>query len=97
MSEIEKMEQELDELKEQFESFVKEYKLFTVMVNETVSGMIEQLIQYASFFEAMYMLLIKNGTIDKAEVDQLAKQFYEETIQTAVGKVEENVPEDMIS
>lgn len=77
------LEEEIEELKFQLQTLINDYNKFTVITNDTISGLIEHFSQYVALFEAMYTLLIKHNILDKAELDQLAQQIYNEMFQKA--------------
>lgn len=81
---LEELKQRIQELKEQLESFIKDYKTFSTLTNETITNIMQFFMQYAALIEGIYSALIREGIIEKRLIDELAEQIYKEFIDNIV-------------
>lgn len=77
---IEDLNDELIDLREQVDSFIKDYKTFTSVTNETMQNLMQFLFQYQSLVESQYANLIKNDIISKQDLDSVQEDIYKDMI-----------------
>lgn len=86
MEELEKLKEELVEVKTQLESLIKDYRTFGQITNETVANIIQFIMQYQQLIEQLYSVIIKEGVAEKREIDELANNIFKDIVNSMIGQ-----------